>query len=129
AAAQPDLAQLREPLGRRRLPDAKRQRALLLEALPEADRAEPAVLVVERCDPARRGDLDSVAHGRDVLLGWDLDEPALELPGSLFVEHSRRLAPVVPDDDSALDLEIAVREREGGGVEPERVVVLRDQHR
>ena len=47
AAAQPDLAQVAEPLGRCRLPDAERERALLLEALPEPDRAEPAVLVVE----------------------------------------------------------------------------------
>ena len=47
AAAQPDLAQVAEPLGRCRLPDAERQRALLLEPLPEPDRAEPAVLVVE----------------------------------------------------------------------------------
>jgi hypothetical protein len=102
---------------------------LLLEPLPEADRPEPAVLVVERRDAAGGGDLDAVAHRLDVLLGGHVDEPSLEAPRRLLVEDSGRLAAVVPDDDAAVDLKVACGERERRRVEPQRVVVLRDQHR
>ena len=129
AAAEAQLAEVADPLGRCRLPDAERQAALLLEPLPEADRAEPAVLVVQRRDAAPGRDLDALAHRLDVLLGRHLDEARLEAPRRLLVEHAGRLAGLVPDDDAALDLEVAARERERGRVEPERVVVLGDQHR
>ncbi len=101
---------------------------MLLEPLPEADRAEPAVLVVERRDSARGGDPDALAHRFDVLVGGDGDESAFEAPRCFLVEDARRLACLVPDDDAAFDLEVAARERERRRVEPQRVVVLRDQH-
>jgi hypothetical protein len=130
AAAQADVTEVGDPLCRRRLPYALQQAALLLEPLPEADRAEPSVLVVERGHPARSRDLHPVAHRVDVLLGRHLGEPLLEAPRRLLVEHPGRLPALVAHDHAAaLDLEVASREREGRGVEPERVVVLRDQHR
>ena len=129
AAAEADLAEVGELLGRSRLPDAKRQRALLLEPLPEADRAEPAVLVVEGRDAPRGGDLDAFAHRLDVLLVGHAREPALEAPRRFLVEDAGRLACLVPDHDTAFDLEVAAGERERCRVEPQRVVVLRDQHR
>ena len=93
AAAQADLAELGEPLGRGRLPDAQRQRALLLELLPEADRAEPAVLVVEGSDAARRRDL---ARRRASPRRTPRRAPAtnrrLEPPRRLLVEDAGRLA-------------------------------------
>ena len=112
AAAQADLAELRQSLGRGRLPDAKWERALLLELLPEPDRAEPAVLVVQGSDAAGSRDLDAVAHRFDVLLVGHLDEPALELPRSFLVEDAGGLALLVADDDAAVDLEVAAGERE-----------------
>ena len=129
AAAEPDLPKLGETVGRRRLPDAEWQPALLFEPLPEPDRAEPAVLVVDGRDPACRREPHAVAHRLDVLLVRRARVPLFELPGRALVEDARRLPACVADDDAALDLEVAVREREGGRVEPEGVVVLRDQHR
>src|SRR5256885_9049731 len=43
-----------------RLPDAEMERAFLAQALPNAERAEPAVLVVHGRDPARDRDADAV---------------------------------------------------------------------
>ena len=51
------------------------------------------------------------------------------MPGALLAEHTGRLAPLVTDDDAALDLEVAVRVRERRRVEPERVVVACHQRR
>jgi hypothetical protein len=129
AAAQADVAELRQSLGRSRLPDAKWKGALLLELLPQADGAEPAVLVVEGRHAPRRGDLDAGSHRLGVLLVRHVRESALELPRRLLVEDAGRVAALVANDDTAVDLEVAARERERRRVEPERVVVLRDQHR
>ena len=103
---------------------------MLVEPLPEAGRAEPAVLVVDARDAARVRELHAVAHRVDVLVVGDVR-------GSASLNRhaaSSRSTPVgsprrVALDDAALDLEVAARERERGGVEPERVVVLRDQRR
>jgi hypothetical protein len=84
---------------------------------------------VEGGDAARRGDPHAFAHRLDVLVVGHLDEPALERPRRLLVEHAGRLAALVPHDDASLYLEVAACERERRGVEPERVVVLRDQDR
>src|SRR5439155_2504837 len=48
-----------------RLPDAEVERAFLAQALPDAERAEPAVLVVDGRDPARDRNADAVARGLD----------------------------------------------------------------
>jgi hypothetical protein len=49
------------------------------------------------------------------------------MPGALLAQHAGRLALLVALDDSAGNLEVAVRVGEGGGVEPERVVVARHE--
>ena len=63
-------------------------------------------------DAATGRDPHALAHRLDVLLGRHADEARLEAPGRLLVEDARRLAGLVPDDDAALDLEVAARERE-----------------
>ena len=93
------------------------------------ERAEPAVLVVHGCDAARVRELDSGSHRLEVLLVVGQHVALLELPGRLLAQDAGRLALGVPLDDAARDLEVAVRERERGRVEPERVVVLGDQRR
>src|SRR5207244_8556376 len=52
AAPDPDGRDLLDLVVRQRLPDPQRQRRLGLEALPDAERAEPAVLVVAGRDRA-----------------------------------------------------------------------------
>ena len=112
---------------RNRLPDAERQRALLVEALPEPDRAEPAVLVVDARDAARGRDREPFAHRVDVLVVGHGEVPVLEPPAGFLAKNARRLALLVPLDDAARDLEVAVRDREPGRVEPERVVVVGEE--
>ena len=68
-----------------------------------------------------------VAHRVEVRVVGDEHVPLLEPPRGLLAEHAGRLAVLVALDDAARDVEVAVRERERGRVEPERVVVLRDQ--
>jgi len=51
----------------------------------------------------------------------------LEPPRGFLSEDTGRFAVLVALDDAAGHLEVAVRERERGGVEPEGVIVLRDQ--
>src|SRR6185437_12187613 len=55
-------------VGGDRLPDAQRQRALVAEPLPDAERAEPAVLVVHGGDAARNGDADALSRRLDHLV-------------------------------------------------------------
>ena len=126
AGAQPGRDGVLELVVRDRLPDAQRQLAALLELLPEPQRAEPAVLVVHRGDPARVREPDSEPHRFDVLVVRHDHVPLLELPRRLFAEHAGRLAAGVALDDAALDVELAVCELERGRVEPDRVVVLGD---
>ena len=63
----------------------------------------------------------------DVLVVGDREVALLEPPRGLLAQHAGRLAVRVALDDAAVDVEIAAGERERGRVEPERVVVLRDQ--
>src|SRR5581483_8069554 len=114
---------MRDVLPRRRLPHAQRQRGLLLELLPQADRAEPAVLVVMAGDAARGRDLHPLAHRVDHLVGRVRAVAVLEPPRGLLAQDSRRLAVLVALDDATLDVELAAGERERRAVEPERVVV------
>src|SRR5581483_9168286 len=67
------------------------------------------------------------AHRLQVLVVRRLDVALLELPGRLLAEHAGGGAALVALDDAAGNLEIAVRARERGRVQPERVVVLREQ--
>ena len=116
-------------LGGRRLPDPQRQRLRLLEPPPEAERAEPAVLVVDGGDPARRGDLQPGAHRLDVDVVGNAEIALVEAPRRLLPQDARRLAALVALDHAALHLEVAAGERERRRVEPERVAVLGDQRR
>ena len=110
-----------------RLPDPQVQRALVLEALEDAQRAEPAVLVVHGHDPAGQGERDRLAGGVHHLVLGRAHVGVAEVPRALLAEHARRLAVLVPLDDAAGDLELGVGEGERGRVDPERVVVLGHQ--
>src|SRR6185312_5621315 len=111
AAADADLAQVRDVLPRRRLPDTERQLRLLLQPLPEADRADPAVLVVVRDDAALVRELHADAHRLDVIVRRVLEMALLEVPRGLLAQHARRRAVRVALDDAAGDVEVAARER------------------
>jgi hypothetical protein len=89
-----------------------------VEPLPEADRPQPAVLVVHGCHAARGGDAKPRAHRLDVLVVRDPEVALLESPGALLAKHARRLAPLVHLDHAALRLQVAVRGSERGRVEP-----------
>ena len=114
-------------VGRDRLPDAQVQRALVAEPLPDAERAEPAVLVVNGRDPARHGDPHALPRGLDHLVLGRTDVAVAEVPGALLAQHAGRLALSVAHDDAAIDLQVAVRTRERGRVEPKGVVVAGHQ--
>ena len=126
-AADVGVLELARLLGRQRLPDAETERPFPLEPLPEAQRAEPAVLVVHGRDPARRGEADAGAHRRHVLVVGDVDVRVAEVPARLLAQDAGRLALLVELDDTAGDLQVAVRARQGGRVEPERMRVARHQ--
>ena len=93
------------------------------EPLPDPERAEPPVLVVHGSHPARCRDPHTFARGVDHLVLGGMDVFVAKVPGALLAENARRLAALIPDDDTPCDLEVAVRVRERRGVEPERVVV------
>jgi hypothetical protein len=114
-------------LVRQRLPDAERQRLLVPESVEDAQRSQPAVLVMDGRDAARVRDPDPSAAGLDHLVLGGAGIRVAEVPGALLAQDAGRLAGLVPLDDAARHLELAVREREGGRVEPERVVVLRHE--
>src|SRR5204863_2572733 len=63
SAPDPDRRQLFDLIVGERLPDAQRERALRLEPLPDAQRPEPAVLVVDGRDSARVGEANAFAGG------------------------------------------------------------------
>ena len=108
ARAQAELLEPVDVVVRKRLPDAQSERALLGEALPEARRAEPAVLVVDAGHAARGGDLQPVAHRVDELVVRGQQIAVAELPGRLLAQHAGRLAALVQLDDAAFDLQVAV---------------------
>jgi hypothetical protein len=78
-------------------------------------------------DDARRGDRrHRGAHRVQRLRGLGR-EAGLVAPGGLLAQDPGRLAGGVALDDAARRLEVAARERERGGVEPEGVAVVRAQ--
>src|SRR5205807_4364467 len=103
-------------------PDANPEAAVLGQSLPEPGRAEPAVLVVYGRDPAGQGELDAHPHRVDVLVVRDEHEALLEAPGRLLAQNPGRRATLVAFDHAAGHLELAVRHRQRGRVEPQRVV-------
>ena len=125
----PRAASSGEAFVRNRAPDAEREAVALVDPLEDPRCAEPAVLVVDRHHPASRRDPQPFA-GRlhELVLARHRDTSA-ELPGGLLPQDSRRLARRVPLDHASVDLQIAVRAGERGGVEPGRVVVLREEER
>jgi len=127
AAADVQVGELFDLFRRHRLPDAEVERAFLAEALPDAERSEPAVLVMDRRDPPRNCDADALARGLDQLVLGRPYVRVAEVPGAFLTEHAGRLAALVADDDTAFDLEVAVRVRERRRVQPKRVVVARRQ--
>ena len=127
AAAHVHAGELVCLLGRQRLPDAQPERALGGEALPEAQRAEPAVLVVDRGHAAGGRQLYSRAHRLDVLVVGRLDVAVAEVPAGLLAQHAGRLAALVELDDAAGHLQIAVGQSEPGRVEPDGVRVAGHQ--
>jgi hypothetical protein len=100
---------------------------VLVEPLPQARRAEPAVLVVDAGHAARVRELHAAAHRVDVFLVGNSQIALLEPPRRFFEEDTGRLPVGVALDEPAVGLEVAARQRERGRVEPQRVVVLRDQ--
>ena len=72
------------------LPDAEGERVLLLEPLPEAGRAEPAVLVVHARDAACVHDPHAGAHGGHGLVGGARETPLLEAPTGMLAPRPDR---------------------------------------
>ena len=115
-APQPELFERVEPVGRKRLPDPQRQ---IVQGLPEAQRADPAVLVVDGRDAAGCRDAQSFAHRRDVVVVGDLEMAVAELPAGLLPQDAGGLAALVQLHHAAGDLEISVTARQPCRVEPE----------
>jgi len=112
---------------RERLPHPKRESAFSLELLEDGERTEPAVLVVNGDDAAGVREPDSLTRGVHHLVVSRTHVGVAEMPGAFLPQDAGRLALVIALDDSAGNLEVAVGVREGGGVEPERVVVARHE--
>ncbi len=118
-----------DAVGRDRLPDAQREARGGLEPLPETERAQRAVLVVDRGHAAARGESDAESHRLEVLVVAERQVAVSEAPGGLFAQNAGRLAGLVPLNHAAGHVEVAVRAAECGRVQPERVVVPCDQCR
>ena len=129
AGAERERGRRIELLVRDRAPHPQRQVALVAQPLEDPRRAEPAVLVVDRADAAGIGQLEPDPRRLDPLVLGREHVAVAEPPGRLLAQDARRLAVGVPFDDAAVDVEIAARGGERRGVEPDRVVVLRDQDR
>jgi hypothetical protein len=82
---------------------------------------------VHRGDAAARGHAETGAHRLEVLVVADLDVQVAEAPRGLLAQHARRLAGRVALDDASVRLQITVRAREGGRVQPKRVGVAGEQ--
>src|SRR2546422_5074727 len=92
AAAHVQVGELVHLVRRQRLPDAEAERAFLAQALPDTERAEPAVLVVHGRDPARNCDADAFACGLDQLVLGRPYVGVAEVPGAFLTEYAGRLA-------------------------------------
>ncbi len=129
AGAERERARGVELLVRDRAPDAQREVPLVAEALEDPGRAEPAVLVVDRADAARVGELEPGPRRLDPLVLGREHVAVAEAPGRLLAQDPGRLARLVALDDAAVHVEVAAGGGERGRVEPGGVVVLRDQDR
>src|SRR5207244_9753079 len=83
AASDVERGELFDLLRRQRLPHAQVKRAFVAQPLPDAERAEPAVLVVHRGDAARNRDPDSLPRGVDHLFLRRPDVRVPEVPRAL----------------------------------------------
>jgi hypothetical protein len=127
ARANAEIGEGADVLVRKRLPHPQGERALAFELLPDGERPEPPVLVVDGGHAPGACNANALPRGVDHLLvrGVDVDIP--EVPGALLSQDTCGLAALVALDHAALDLQVAVRLGERGRVEPQRVVVLRHQ--
>ncbi len=80
AASHPDPEEVVEPLVRDGLPHAHVQAVELAEPAEDPQRADAAVLVVDRADPSRVREADTLARRRDPLVVADRDEPRRGTP-------------------------------------------------
>jgi hypothetical protein len=131
AVAEPrGKSDLREPVDvimREGLPDAQGECTFALQLLEDRECTEPAVLVVHRDNAAGVREPDPVARGGDHLVVGRAHVDVAEMPGAFLTEHTGRLALLVALNDSARNLEVAVRAGERRRVQPERVVVARHE--
>ena len=91
------------------------------------ERAEPAVLVVDRRDPPAGRDPHSLPRGLHHLVERGPDVAVAKGPGRVLAQHAGGLTALVALDHAARLVRAAVGPRERGAVEPERVVVLGHQ--
>ena len=115
-----------EPVGGKRLPDAHAQLTAVAQRLEDIERPQPAVLVVDRGDPAGVRDAHALRRGLDELVQRRPGVAVAKQPGRALAHDPGRLAALVAFDHAARHVEL-VRLRERGAVEPERVVVARRQ--
>ena len=127
ARAQPDRAQLGQPLGGQRLPHAQRQLATLVQALEDLEGPHPAVLVVHGGHAARRGDAQPGAAGLDHLVDARQGVAVAEGPGRVLAQHAQRLAVRPALDHAAGHLERRVGALQRRAAQPQRVVVAGHQ--
>ena len=108
-------------------PDAQGQLIPLAQPREDLERSEPAVLVVNGGDSSRGGNSEALARGVHHLGHSGAYVAVAERPGGVLAQHSRRLAALVPIDDAALWLEGTIRSRQRRAVQPQGVVVAREQ--
>ena len=77
--------------------------------------------------PRRRSEPQPLARRFHKLVLRHRSEPRAELPRGFLPQDPGRLSLFVPLDDAAFDVEVTAGSRERGGVEPQRVVVLREE--
>jgi hypothetical protein len=101
-----------------------------VQVLEDLEGAEPAVLVVDRGDPAGGGHPEAFSARLNHLVERGEAVHVAEPPGRVLAQHAGRLAAVVALDHAAGDVEVAAGPRERRRVQPQRVVVPRhERHR
>ena len=99
ARVHPEGLELGDALVGDGLPDAEREPVALGDALEDARRAEPAVLVVDRDDASGRRGAEALARGVDELVLLRHRKARPELPGGLLAQDPGQLSALVPLDD------------------------------
>jgi hypothetical protein len=105
-----------DALVRERLPHAQREAAFAAKLLPDLERAQPPVLVVDGGDPAGICNAHSFPGGLDHLGERRAHICIAEVPGAFLAEHACGLPVFIPLDDAARDLQVAVGLCQGGRV-------------